>query len=82
MSSSNVVASAPPEKLYPEVPVDTFHLTRITEIEKQILDGSLHFRAVAKRHKKALMALHYTTIGLGFLCHSFCLWYYPKPDGP
>ena len=74
MSSSNVVASAPLEKLYPEVPVDTFHLTRITEIEKQVFDGSLHYRAVAKKHKKALMALHYTTIGLGFLCHSLCLW--------
>ena len=74
MSSSNLVASAPLEKLYPEVPVDTFPLTRITEIEKQIFDGSLHYKAFAKKHEKALMALHYTTIGLGFLCHSFCHW--------
>ena len=61
MSSLNVLPSAPPEKIYPELLPDNFRLSRngAEEIEK--------YRKVAKKYKKAQTAAHDTAVGLGSL---------------
>ena len=67
-SISNALSSAPPTapELYPELPgADNFRLTRIIEIEKNIFNEAEHYRTVAKKHKKAQTATHYTAVGLG-----------------
>ena len=60
MSSSNVLPSAPPEKLHPE-------LSRIGDIEKKISTEIEIYRKVAKNYKKGQTAKHYPTVGLGSL---------------
>ena len=40
-------------------------LTRNIEIEKNIFNEAEHYRTVAKKHKKAQTATHYTAVGLG-----------------
>ena len=60
MSSSNVLLSAPPEKLYPE-------LSRIGDTQKKISTEIEIYRKVAKNYKKAQTAKHYPTVGLGSL---------------
>ena len=70
MSSSYALPTAPPvEGLYPDLPTDltadTFRLTEISRIEKEISDQVEHYRLVLKKYKKARKAVHYSAVGLG-----------------
>ena len=57
MSSSNVMPSALPEQLYPELPPDNFRLSRICK----------NSEGKVKIKKKAPIAMHYVAVGLGSL---------------
>jgi len=62
MSSLNVLPSAPPEKLYPELLPDNFRLSRIGNIEKKNFWKN---RELQKSRQQT--ATHYTAFGLGSL---------------
>ena len=67
MSSSNVMPSAHPEQLYPELLPNNFRLIRTCEIQKEISDEIENYRKVAKKYKKVQTVAHYVTVGLGSL---------------
>ena len=51
--------------MYPDLTADTFRLTEISRIEKEISDQVEHYRLVLKKYKKARKAVHYSAVGLG-----------------
>lgn len=60
MSSLNVLPSAPPEKLYPELLPDNFRLSRIGNKKKFWKNREL-------QKSRQQTATHYTNVGLGSL---------------
>ena len=55
MSSLNVLPSAPPEKLYPELLPDNFRLSRIGNIDKKISEKIENYRKVANRPSRTTL---------------------------
>ena len=58
MSSANVLPSAPPEQLYPELPPQSdFRMQKVNEISAALNKEVHHYRAVAKKYKRAKKAV-------------------------
>ena len=64
--SEGVVAEQQYTPLYPSLPnAETFRVSEISKIEKQISHESEHYRLVLKKYKKAQKATSYAVAGLG-----------------
>ena len=83
MSSSNVMPSALPEQLYPELPPDNFRLSRICKnSEGNSRRNRKQQKIKVKIKKKAPIAMHYVAVGFGLsLGRSFGLWHCLEPYG-
>ena len=53
MSSANVLPSAPPENLYPQISPPDFRMQKVNEISTALNKEVGHYRAVAKKYKRA-----------------------------
>ena len=54
MSSANVIPSAPAEQLYPELPTQPdFRMQKVNKISASLNKEVHHYRAVAKKYKRA-----------------------------
>ena len=79
MSSTNVLASAPPapgsetQHLYPSLPAqqDNFRSQKINEIAATLNHEVEHYRLFAKKYKKAQTVINLTAAGAGFLSTLF-----------
>jgi len=62
MSSSNVLTpTAPPDPLYPQLP--DFRLQKINEISTALNGEVSHYRAVAKKYKRAKKFVNWSAAG-------------------
>ena len=60
MSSTNVLPSAPPERLYPGLPEQPdFRMQKVNEISSALNKEVHHYRAVAKKYKRAKKAVNW-----------------------
>ena len=60
MSSANVLPSAPPEQLYPDLPTQPdFRMKKVNEISAALNKEVGHYRAVAKKYKRAKKAVNW-----------------------
>ena len=72
MSSANVLASAPPEQLYPELPPQPdFRMQKVNEISASLNKEVGHYRAVAKKYKRAKKAVNWSAAGSSVLSAAF-----------
>ena len=74
MSSSNVLPPAPPEQLYPELPTQPqpdFRMQKVNEISAALNKEVGHYRAVAKKYKRAKKVVNWTAAGSSVLSAAF-----------
>ena len=74
MSSSNVLPSAPPEQLYPELPTQPqpdFRMQKVSEISAALNKEVGHYRAVAKKYKRAKKVVNWSAAGSSVLSALF-----------
>ena len=50
MSSANVLPSAPPENIYPQIRPPDFRMQKVNEISTDLAKEVDHYRAVAKKN--------------------------------
>ena len=64
MSSANALPSAPPERLYPDLPPQPdFRMQKLNEISASLNKEVGHYRAVAKKYKRAKKAVNWGAAG-------------------
>ena len=64
MSSANVLPSAPPEQLYPNLPTQPdFRMQKVNEILAALNKEVSHYCAVAKKYKRAKKAVNWGAAG-------------------
>ena len=74
MSSPNVLPSAPPEQIYPELPTQPqpdFRMQKVNEISAALNKEVGHYRAVAKKYKRAKKVVNWSAAGLSVLSALF-----------
>ena len=72
MSSANVLPSAPPEQLYPDLPPQPdFRMQKVNEISASLNKEIGHYRAVAKKYKRAKKAVNWGAAGSSVLSAAF-----------
>ena len=74
MSSSNVLPSALPEQLYPELPTQSqpdFRMQKVNEISAALNKEVGHYRAVAKKYKRAKKVVNWSAAGSSVLSAAF-----------
>ena len=74
MSSPNVLPSAPPEQLYPELPTQPrpdFRMQKVNEISAALNKEVGHYRAVAKKYKRAKKVVNWSAAGSSVLSALF-----------
>ena len=74
MSSSNVLPSAPPEQRYPELPTQPqpdFRMQKVNEISAALNKEIGHYRAVAKKYKRAKKVVNWSAAGSSVLSAAF-----------
>ena len=64
---SNVIPSAPEPSIYPQLPQLDFRMQKANEIEAALNAEVAHYRAVAKKYKRAKKIINWTATGCGFL---------------
>ena len=73
MSSANVLTpSAPPEQIYPDLPIADFRMKKINEISTNLRGEVDHYRAVAKKYKRTKKFVNYGAAGNQ---RSFCCFF-------
>ena len=74
MSSSNVLPSAPPEQIYPELPTQSqpdFRMQKDKEISAALNKEVGHYRTVAKKYKRAKKVVNWSAAGSSVLSALF-----------
>ena len=74
MSSSNVLPSAPPEQIYPELPTQPrpdFRMQKVNEISAALNKEVGHYRTVAKKYKRAKKVVNWNAAGSSVLSALF-----------
>jgi len=72
MSSANVLPSAPHEQRYPELPPQPdFRMQKVNEISASLNKEVGHYRAVAKKYKRAKKAVNWSASGSSVLSAAF-----------
>ena len=70
MSSLNVLPSAPPGQIYPELPTQPqpdFRMQKVNEISAALNKEVGHYRAVAKKYKRAKKVVNWSAAGSSVL---------------
>ena len=72
MSSANILPSAPPEQLYPELPPQPdFKMQKVNEISASLNKEVGHYRAVAKKYKRGKKTVNWSAAGSSVLSAAF-----------
>ena len=74
MSSLNVLPSAPPEQIYPELPTQPqpdLRMQKVDEISAALNKEVGHYRAVAKKYKRAKKVVNWSAAGSSVLSALF-----------
>ena len=73
-SSSNVLPSAPPEQLYPELPTQPqpdFRMQKVSEISSALNKEVVHYRAITKKYKRSKKVVNWSAAGSSVLSALF-----------
>ena len=70
MSSANVLPSAPPENIYPQIQPD-FRMQKVNEISAALNKEVGHYRAVAKKYKCTKKVFNWSAAGSSVLSAAF-----------
>ena len=60
---SNVLPSAPESSLYPQLPQHNFRMQKANEVSAALNAEVAHYRAVAKKYKRAKKAANWSAAG-------------------
>ena len=71
MSSANVLPSAPPESIYPQISPPDFRIQKVNEISTALNKEVGHYRAVAKKYKRAKKVFNWSAAGSSVLSAAF-----------
>ena len=71
MSSANVLPSAPPENIYPQIQPPDFRMQKVNEISTALAKEVDHYRAVAKKYKRAKKVFNLSAAGSSVLSAAF-----------
>ena len=71
MSSANVLPSAPPESIYPQIQPPDFRMQKVNEISTALAKEVDHYRAVAKKYKRAKKVFNLSAAGSSVLSAAF-----------
>ena len=71
MSSANVLPSAPPESIYPQISPPDFRMQKANEISTALAKEVNHYRAVAKKYKGAKKVFNWNAAGSSVLSAAF-----------
>ena len=71
MSSANVLPSAPPENIYPQISPPDFRMQKVNEISTALAKEVDHYRAVAKKYKRAKNVFNLSAAGSSVLSAAF-----------
>ena len=71
MSSANVLPSAPPENIYPQIRPPDFRMQKVNEISAALNKEVGHYRAVAKKYKRVKKVFNWSAAGSSFLSAAF-----------
>ena len=71
MSSANVLPSAPPESIYPQTSPPDFRMQKANEISTALAKEVDHYRAVAKKYKRAKKVFNWNAAGSSVLSAAF-----------
>ena len=71
MSSANVLPSAPPENIYPQIIPTDFRMQKANEISTALAKEVDHYRAVAKKYKRAKKVFNWNAAGSSVLSAAF-----------
>ena len=71
MSSANVMPSAPPENIYPQIRPPDFRMQKVNEISATLNKEVDHYRAVAKKYKRSKKVFNWSTAGSSVLSAIF-----------
>ena len=71
MSSANVLPSAPPESIYPQISPPDFRMQKANEISTALAKEVDHYRAVAKKYKRAKKVFNWNAAGSSVLSAAF-----------
>ena len=63
--TSNVIPSAPESSIYPELPQHDFRMQKANEVSASLNAEVVHYRAVAKKYKRAKVAANWSAAGCG-----------------
>ena len=69
MSSANVLPSAPPENIYPQIP--DFRMQKVNEISAAMNKEVDHYRAAAKKYKRVKKVSNWSAAGSSVLSAAF-----------
>ena len=71
MSSANVLPSAPPENIYPQISPPDFRMQKVNEIASDLNKEVGHYRKVAKKYKRAKKVVNWSAGGSSVLSAVF-----------
>ena len=71
MSSANVLPSAPPENIYPQIRPPDFRMQKVNEISAALNKEVGHYRAVAIKYKRVKKVFNWSAAGSSFLSAAF-----------
>ena len=71
MSSANVMPSAPPENIYPQIRPPDFRMQKVNEISATMNKEVDHYRAVAKKYKRSKKVFNWSAAGSSVLSAAF-----------
>ena len=71
MPSENVLPSAPPESIYPQIRPPDFRMQKVNEISTALNKEVGHYRAVAKKYKRANKVFNWSAAGSSVLSAAF-----------
>ena len=71
MSSANVLPSAPPEKIYPQIQPHDFRMQKVNEISAALNKQVSHYRSVAKKYKRSKKVFNWSAAGSSVLSAAF-----------
>ena len=71
MSSANVLPSAPPENIKPQIRPPDFRMQKVNEISAALNKEVVHYRSVAKKYKRAKKVFNWSAAGSSILSAAF-----------
>ena len=71
MSSANVLPSAPPENIYPQILPTDFRMQKVNQISAALNKEVGHYRAVAKKYKRTKKVFNWSAAVSSVLSAAF-----------